>query len=1060
MVAAMSVTGIYVDEDTLLDEEPSEHGRQRIPHVALPRFGRVCRTLTNLTLALPLVAALCAVALPRVEDALTVASYRARHGLAMQQGRASLGRRALLGLDEEEHPERGGFWRALFEAERPSGRSLSEASGEGRQGRDLVESPTAAPTLAPTFAPTLAPAIEIVSTSVAQSLSAILSNIVPIFVVCYFLSLLLFMANQQMDEIPEYTNVREPDFIKPEEGQNWSWDFVLFTHVNKEDHKVDNEFSERHTMLRIVEALKNADLETCQYKSRQFDKVIIKIRATKERLANQADKINMRMRLADSMVKKGISDGQPDLSSPGDWIVYPRRENWEYKGQMMHTAIFDTENQCQYAYYEYMYGQYDEKPHLQPLYHVYPRSKSIFRSVDRIKLIMSILTWPKSDNGAGLQLVKLLKTENKVEEGLGFCSGGGEKKFLIAAAFPLHDLSELRQIQSKWLVHDWPWRQPFNHIKDYFGEKIAMYFLFLGHYSTMVLYAAIVGVVFYIITLMPEDPGYGGINSPAIPFFCVFMSLWATLFIEFWKRKQKRYSMLWGMVDIEEEEEERPEFSTHPQVVSINSPIDGEELRYYPPAEYHKKVIFSQSVIWTSGMGVFLVVVATFLLKAHLVTRSNLLDSREGNLGPWTIRNWGVPQSWGYDFASNLAPIITSLVNAAQIFLLEERFSELAEYLNELENHRTNTDYEDMLTSKVFIFQFINSFTSYIFIAFFKQIQADTPILQPFPGNYACLKTCMSELHIQLGAIFTSKVIISNLKDIGIPYVFWRVSEHAKKKRRELDAEAEADAAKEAELASSMGTVVLVGGEVDAPPPEREMSPAEQQLNLQEYHVLLGPFGDYRDLIIIYGYTVLFVAAFPLAPLFAFVNSYAQIRADAFKISFMSRRPWPSNAEDIGTWSDIIELMSYFAVVINSLIIVYTGTFMSEYTIRIRLLTFLALYHSLFFLKYTVALIVDDVPGEVEIQIKRQAFIEDKLINSTMDDELETDSFAEESKSPDVTINRQDDSVVYLDYPGFENYLEFMAPEMKMQRKYTIRQDAFAAKAAKVEAKEDMEWGQ
>lgn len=52
MVAAMSVTGIYVDEDTLLDEEPSEHGRQRIPHVALPRFGRVCRTLTNLTLAL------------------------------------------------------------------------------------------------------------------------------------------------------------------------------------------------------------------------------------------------------------------------------------------------------------------------------------------------------------------------------------------------------------------------------------------------------------------------------------------------------------------------------------------------------------------------------------------------------------------------------------------------------------------------------------------------------------------------------------------------------------------------------------------------------------------------------------------------------------------------------------------------------------------------------------------------------------------------------------------------------------------------------------------------
>lgn len=46
----------------------------------------------------------------------------------------------------------------------------------------------------------------------------------------------------------------------------------------------------------------------------------------------------------------------------------------------------------------------------------------------------------------------------------------------------------------------------------------------------------------------------------------------------------------------------------------------------------------------------------------------------------------------------------------------------------------------------------------------------------------------------------------------------------------------------------------------------------------------------------------LFVAAFPLAPLFALLNNIAEIRLDAYKMVTQARRPLAERVEDIGAW--------------------------------------------------------------------------------------------------------------------------------------------------------------
>lgn len=66
-----------------------------------------------------------------------------------------------------------------------------------------------------------------------------------------------------------------------------------------------------------------------------------------------------------------------------------------------------------------------------------------------------------------------------------------------------------------------------------------------------------------------------------------------------------------------------------------------------------------------------------------------------------------------------------------------------------------------------------------------------------------------------------------------------------------------------------------------------------------------------------YGFVTLFVAAFPLAPLFALLNNIAEIRLDAYKMVTQARRPLAENAKDIGAWYGILKVVTYMAVVSN-----------------------------------------------------------------------------------------------------------------------------------------------
>uniref|UniRef100_A0A8C9UR40 Anoctamin n=1 Tax=Spermophilus dauricus TaxID=99837 RepID=A0A8C9UR40_SPEDA len=82
-----------------------------------------------------------------------------------------------------------------------------------------------------------------------------------------------------------------------------------------------------------------------------------------------------------------------------------------------------------------------------------------------------------------------------------------------SSAYPLHDpaeppstVNERYTLYQNWARFSYFYKeQPLDLIKDYFGEKIGIYFVFLGFYTEMLLIAAVVGLACLIYGILLMD---------------------------------------------------------------------------------------------------------------------------------------------------------------------------------------------------------------------------------------------------------------------------------------------------------------------------------------------------------------------------------------------------------------------------------------------------------------------------------------------------------------------------------------------------------------------------
>lgn len=342
--------------------------------------------------------------------------------------------------------------------------------------------------------------------------------------------------------------------------------------------------------------------------------------------------------------------------------------------------------------------------------------------------------------------------------------------------------------------------QPYDGIKDYFGSEIALYFAWLGFYTAMLVPLAILGLIIFLygIASASTHPPVKDICDQAnmgkwimcplcdrqcsywdlagsLPaclyakvthFFdndgtlalALFASIWATLFLEFWKRRQASLAQEWHLSDFQEKGEQlRPEYVATVTTLKRNK-VTGKMEPYIPKGTLCRRYGVIFSVIAFMILVVVAAVVGVVVYRAAVF--AVLSGSKDGNIRPR---------------ARIITTATAALLNLLAINILKIIYNRLAIWLTNWENPRTRTDYEDSFAYKMFLFQFVNTYASIFYIAFFKSgYVVGTPsrykrILGKYRLDSCSEQGCFLELCIQLVVIMVGQQVIGNITEIAIP---------------------------------------------------------------------------------------------------------------------------------------------------------------------------------------------------------------------------------------------------------------------------------------------------
>ncbi|XP_071377851.1 anoctamin-9 isoform X2 [Centroberyx affinis] len=507
------------------------------------------------------------------------------------------------------------------------------------------------------------------------------------------------------------------------------------------------------------------------------------------------------------------------------------------------------------------------------------------------------------------------------------------KKDVFETLFCLHERKKQKELKKKWAR----WSglfvgQPVSDVRSYFGEKVALYYLWLGWYTKLLVPAAVLGVVVFLYglaffntnPLIKEVCESGTIMCPRCDkrcpvwqlsdtctyakvshlfdnegtvAFAMFMAIWATLFLELWKRHRARHVSKWKVYDWCEEEEEL--------ILEIVNDPDCH------PKQFRHSYLRSTLVLILVTLMMVLIIGIAHALVVFRVVAAPLLSE-----GSWEFIR---------DHANTVAMMLGAVLHYLTIQIMTRVNRWVAFKLCEIEKTRSFAATERSFTVKMFTFQFFTLFSSLFYVAFFMGR------INGHPGNYVRIagrwrleechpSGCLTDLFIQMAIIMLLKQTLNNIFEFTVPWLKGCFRRKTTKKLQRKCGHCYRKACRDE------------NGSVEP------CDICKLRDWLRNYHLAginaFSLFNEFLEMVVQFSFTTIFVAAFPLAPLLALLNNIFEIRLDAIKMVSLERRLVPKKTNDIGIWTKVLEAIGVLAVIANGLVIGVSSDFIPRLVYR------------------------------------------------------------------------------------------------------------------------------
>ncbi|XP_059203387.1 anoctamin-9 [Centropristis striata] len=507
-------------------------------------------------------------------------------------------------------------------------------------------------------------------------------------------------------------------------------------------------------------------------------------------------------------------------------------------------------------------------------------------------------------------------------------------KGVFDTMFCLHEKKKQKELKKKWARWSGLFTgQPVKDIRCYFGEKVALYYLWLGWYTMLLVPAAVLGVVVFLYGLaffntsplikevcqssiimcprcdkrctvwqLSDTCTYAKVShlfdNEGTVAFAMFMAIWATLFLELWKRHRAKHVSDWKVYNWCEEEEEII-------LQIVNDP-------QCQPKHFRHSYRRSTLVLILVTLMLMLIIGLAHALVVFRVVAAPLMSE-----GSWEFIR---------DHANTVAVMLGAVLHYVTMQIMTRVNRWVSLQLCKLEKTNSFAATERSFTVKMFTFQFFTLFSSLFYVAFF------LGRINGHPGNYVRIagwrleechpSGCLTDLFIQMAIIMLLKQTLNNIFEFTVPWFKSCLSRNTAKK-----------------LQRKCGycyrkTCRDENGQVEP------CDICKLRNWLSNYHLAntdsFSLFNEFLEMVVQFSFTTIFVAAFPLAPLLALINNVFEIRLDAIKMVSLERRLVPRKTNDIGVWTRLLEAIGVLAVIANGLVIGITSDFIPRLVYHYR----------------------------------------------------------------------------------------------------------------------------